>query len=369
MENSHPELIRRWSICKHILCIRADNMGDLLMSTPAIAALKEWIGCKITVLTSVKGAAIAKLIPDIDQVIIADLQWVKAGADPGPEQLEKLTALLKRQNFDGCVIFNVYSQNPLPSALIAYMADIPLRLAYCRENPYYLLTNWVPDPEPYFYISHQVERDLDLVRMIGAVTEDRSLRLELNTESLDNAWKKLAGKGISLAKPYIILHPGVSEDKRKYPEELWVSAGKLLAAEFGIQLLLTGSVEEEPLSLRIANGIGVSAFSVAGLLDLEEFAGLISGATTMVSVNTGTVHIAAALKKPLVVLYAQTNPQHTPWMVRHRLLEYSIEGDKKSQNQVIRYVNGQYYAAEIPFPSARAIAEAVRVILNDHQVI
>lgn len=367
MENSHPELIRSWSVCKHILCIRADNMGDLLMSTPAIAALKEWIGCRITVLTSVKGAAIAKLVPDIDQVIVEDLQWIKAGEDPGSGRLEKLTALLKKQGFDGCVIFSVYSQNSLPSALLAYMAGIPLRLAYCRENPYYLLTNWVPDPEPYFYISHQVERDLDLVRMIGAVPEERTLRLELNPESSENAGRILIQKGINQTMPYIILHAGVSEDKRKYPEELWISAGKLLAAEFGVQLLLTGSAAEEPLCRRITAGIGAPAFSVAGLLNLGEFAAVIKGSKTLVSVNTGTVHIAAALKKPLVVLYAQTNPQHTPWMVKHRLLEYSIEEDKKTRNQVVRYVDEQYYAARVPFPSARTVANAVRAILSDVQ--
>ena len=45
------------------------------------------------------------------------------------------------------MIFTVYSQSPLPSAMICYLADIPLRLAHCRENPYHLLTDWVPDPE------------------------------------------------------------------------------------------------------------------------------------------------------------------------------------------------------------------------------
>src|SRR5690606_29741612 len=72
------------------------------------------------------------------------------------------------QQFDACVVFTVYSQNPLPAAMIAYLAGIPLRLAYCRENPYGLLTDWFPDPEPLTTIHHQVERDVNLVARIGA---------------------------------------------------------------------------------------------------------------------------------------------------------------------------------------------------------
>ena len=55
---------------------------------------------------------------------------------------------LRAARFDAAVIFTVYSQNPLPAALLCYLADIPLRLAHCRENPYQLLTDWVAEPEP-----------------------------------------------------------------------------------------------------------------------------------------------------------------------------------------------------------------------------
>src|SRR5690606_22825058 len=86
--------------------------------------------------------------------------------DPG--QFSALVDQLKQYRFDGCVIFTVYSQNPLPAAMLAWMAGIPLRLAYCRENPYQLLSHWVPDDEPYSQIRHQVVRDLELVKHIGA---------------------------------------------------------------------------------------------------------------------------------------------------------------------------------------------------------
>jgi len=353
-----------WSGCKNILCIRADNMGDLLMSSPAIAAVKETIGCKITVLTSSSAAGVARLIPDIDDVIVARLPWVGAGPDCGPGEMQKLIALLKERQFDGCIIFNVYSQQTLATAMLAYLADIPLRLAYCRENPYHLLSEWFPDPEPYFYIDHQVKRDLNLVRLIGADTEDESLRLSINPSVRDELCAKLKAMGIDPARPVIIMHAGVSEEKRRYPEELWIATGKqLLSVIPEVQLLLTGSAGEEGQALEIANGIGERAFAVAGIFSLEEFATLINVAEIIISVNTGTIHLAAALKKPVVVLYAQTNPQHSPWMTEHELLEYSVPTELQSRNQVIRFVNEKYYPGTTAPPAPQDVVESVKELL------
>ena len=364
MENDRYKLNRDWLACKHILCIRADHMGDLLMSSPAIAALKRNIKCKITVLTSARAAAVAKLIPGIDHVIVADLQWMKVAADPGPDSLQELTRLLRLQKFDGCVIFNVYSQQTIAAAMMAYMAGIPLRLAYSRENPYHLLTHWVPDPEPYTYICHQVERDLDLVRMIGVVIKEKGLLISLSEQRFDQTVATAALRGVNLLDPYIILHPGVSEDKRKYPEKLWINMGQSLVAELRVRLLITGSEEESGLTAAIAAGIGTYANAVAGWFDLEEFSLLIKNALTVVSVNTGTIHLAAAVGKPLVVLYARTNPQHTPWMVHSKILEYTVPEAQQSKNQVIAYVNQQYYQKQLPYPEPKEVIAAVKTILK-----
>src|SRR5205823_12648818 len=85
---------------------------------------------------------------------------------------------LREEPFDAAVVFTVYSQNPMPAAMVCYLSGIPLRLAHSRENPYQLLTDWVADPEPQAFVRHEVRRQLDLVATVGARTEDlrRSLR-------------------------------------------------------------------------------------------------------------------------------------------------------------------------------------------------
>lgn len=123
----------------------------------------------------------------------------------------------------------------------ADMAGIPLRRAYSRENPYQLLTDWVPDHEPFDYISHQVQRDLNLVKNIGATTSDDTFQITNFVKNQQSAERLLLHNGIEPIDPYMILHPGVSEDKRKYPIEFWIQTGKLLAEKHKMPLLITGS--------------------------------------------------------------------------------------------------------------------------------
>ncbi|MGN6639939.1 MAG: glycosyltransferase family 9 protein [Mucilaginibacter sp.] len=352
-----------WKDCKKILCIRPDNMGDLLMSGPAIRALKETFGARISVLTSSMAKAVAPYMPEIDETIIFDVPWVKTDRATDNDSMRHLIDALKLRNFDAAVIFTVYSQNPLPTAMLPYMAGIPRILAYCRENPYGLLTHWVPDEEPYSFIRHQVRRDLELVRSVGAIPSHESLCLQTG-----NIWhrvvRKLEKTGVKPDRPWLILHPGVSEEKRQYPFSCWVETAQKIIDEMGYNILLTGSASEKILTDKLCLDIGNGSYSIAGLLDMEEFICLVKNAPVIISVNTGTIHIAAAVGTPVVVLYAQTNPQHTPWQVPCRVLQFPVKEELKSRNEVIRYVNQKLYNEPIPMPTPDNIISAVQELLN-----
>ncbi|WP_432710993.1 glycosyltransferase family 9 protein, partial [Pedobacter sp.] len=82
----------------------------------------------------------------------------------------------------------------------------------------------------------------------------------------------------------------------------------------------------------------------------------------VISVNTGAVHLAAAVQTPVVVLYAQTNPQHVPWLVSNRVLPYSVPDHLKSRNEVLRWVNEQLYTTVIPYPEVDDILRALSTI-------
>lgn len=325
---------------KNVLCIRTDNMGDLLMSEPAIRALKETFNCKITALISAGTAEIAQHIDCIDQVIPFQSPWNRENVRP--EYVTEIIDIIKARKFDAAIILTVYSQNPLPAALLAFMAGIPVRLAYCRENPYQLLTHWIPDPEPYFTIHHQVARDIKLVKTIGASTSDDQIHLTYAPTEWQRALEKIRAAGCNPEAPWIILHVGVSEDKRMYPVRKWIETSKRLIKGFNLQLLFTGNAAQSELIHKIVKDTGFGAIPLPGVLTMAELIALIDHAPFIISVNTVMVHIAASVNTPVLVLYAMTNPQHTPWKVYCRTLLFHPPKAKRSKNAVVRFVYDRF---------------------------
>lgn len=310
---------------RRILCVRLDTLGDVLMTTPAIRALKESrADRRITLLTSPASAEIASLVPEIDGVITYAAPWMKATPPRWSSLPDKdLVERLQLAQFEAAVIFTVYSQSPLPSAFLCYLAEIPLRLAYCRENPYQLLTDWVAETEPDQQIRHEVQRQLDLVAAVGARTTNLRLSLQIPERARETV-HRLLETTLDLRRPWVLIHPGATAASRRYPPEGFAAAADLLLREMGYQILFTGIASEQDLVEAIQARMKAPSHSLVGVLGLAEFAALVEAAPLLISNNTGPVHIAAAVGTPVVDLYALTNPQHTPWHVPHRVLFHDV---------------------------------------------
>ena len=317
-----------WSDAQSVLCVRLDTIGDVLMTTPAIRAVKESRpGRRVTLLTSPRGAEVAPFLPEVDETIAYDAPWMPSSeprADSGPDL--DMAAELRRRRFDAAVIFTVYSQNPLPAALLCYLGGIPLRLAHCRENPYSLLTDWVPEPEPRDVTRHEVRRQLDLVQTVGCRTGDERLSFAVPTGAMDWARGVLATLGIDAGREakWVVVHPGASAPSRRYPPGSFAVVAEHLARDLGYAVVFTGTQEEAALVEQIRLTMGAPSHSLAGRLSLGELAAVLSLSPVLISNNTGPVHIAAAVGTPVVDLYALTNPQHAPWGVPSRVLSHDV---------------------------------------------
>ena len=300
-------------------------MGDVLMTGPAIFSLrKKYPKARITLLVSRLGAKIAPFLPGIDDFIVFDSPWVRTYAKtPSSFSLNKISKLLKIRKFDAAIIFTVFSQNPLPSAMLLYLSDIPLRLGYCHENPYHLLSDWVPDPEPQKFIRHEVKRQIDLVSRIGCENESANLSIKLPLGSFQRMQKKILAEGVDLKRNFLIIHPGCTEARRRYDAKFFAGLGKILK-KYEKQILITGSEEEKNLAEEVASFVGKDAFSLAGKFEIDEFCALISASSLVISNNTVPVHIASAVGTPVLDIYAKTNPQHTPWMVPSGVLYFNV---------------------------------------------
>lgn len=316
----------QWQQAKKILCIRLDAIGDVLMTTPAIRALKQGDHNRhITLLTSHSGAEVAALVPEIDRVITYDPPWMKATAPRLNSRPElAMVEALRQEAFDAAVIFTVFSQNPLPSALLCYLADIPLRLAHCHENPYQLLTHWVLDPEPSSGIRHEVRRQLDLVASLGFHIEDDRLSLQVTDSDHQRLSQRLQLLELDVKQPWVVIHPGATAASRRYPAEGFAAVARRLVLDANCHVLFTGTEPERELVAMIQAAMGVASSSLVDTLDLSEMAALLTIAPLLIANNTGPAHIAAAVGTPVVDLYALTNPQHTPWGVPNRVLFHDV---------------------------------------------
>ncbi len=291
------------------------------MTTPAMRALKE--SCperRLTLLTSARGAAIAPLVPEIDDFLGYDPPWMKASPKRKDASVDRaMVERLRLSRFDAAVIFTVYSQNPQPAALLCELADVPLRLAHSREKPYGLLTHWVAEPEPERMLRHEVRRQLDLVGEVGGRSADERMSLAVPLMARERVVRLLARQRLATDRPWVVVHAGASAASRRYPEKKFADVIRILAKK-GVRSVLTGTKAERRTIEQIRVASGVSPISTAGLLDLAELAALLELAPLLLTNNTGPAHVAAAVGTPVVDLYALTNPQHTPWGVPNRVL-------------------------------------------------
>lgn len=329
-----------WAHAARILCVRPDNLGDVVMTTPAFHALKA-DGCRqrtdrhLTLLTSRAGATAAPHLSDIDDVIVCDVPWAKHANAADAEQTRALIDTLRTGAFDAAVIFTVHTQNPLPAAMLCFLAGIPLRLAHCRENPYALLSDWIADPDARVAatapgdVRHEVRRQLDLVQHVTDVAAHlpHRLRFTVRPADRDAVRTKLGARGVSTDTSWIVLHPGATAASRRYPPERFAHIACTLAQRYACPVLVTGAPAEAELVQQVClPGLiaGQRVLNLAGALTLGELAALIEGAALLVSNNSGPVHLAAATQTPVVDLYALTNPQHTPWAVPHAVLSHQV---------------------------------------------
>jgi lipopolysaccharide heptosyltransferase II len=313
-----------WGKAKRILCVRLDNIGDVLMTTPALRALKRSAPERhLTLLASRAGAAAAEFIDEIDATIGYAAPWMKQDAGE-PESVLPMAQRLGRCGFDAAVIFTVYSQSPLPAAMLCGAAAIPLRLAHCRENPYNLLTDWLPEREPQDGVRHEVQRQLDLVAQVGCHTPDTRLSFAPPPHAIAWAQQRLRALGLDAAGGWVLIHPGASAPSRRYPPQLWAQAARRLKLEHGCAVVFAGSAGEAELVHAIRVGMRTESFSLCGELDLARLAAVIAAAPVLLCNNSAPAHIAAATGTPVVDLYALTNPQHTPWQVAQRVLFHDV---------------------------------------------
>lgn len=286
----------------HTLVVRLDNAGDVLLTGPAVRAVAA--SGRVSLLAGPQGAAAARLLPGVDEVLQWECPWIAAPPAPPvePGDVEALVAAIRRLRVDRALVFTSFHQSPLPTALVLRLAGVPWVGAISEDYPGSLLDlrhRGVPDD------IHEVDRALSLATAAGHALpegDDGRLHVRLGPE-VPARHRSLPSDP---SRPVVVLHPGTSVPARAWPPARFVQLARLLGDQ-GYAVVVTGALAERPLTARVAAGAR-GAVDLGGRTTLEELAGVLASADVVVAGNTGPAHLAAAVGTPIVSLFAPTVP-------------------------------------------------------------
>jgi ADP-heptose:LPS heptosyltransferase len=305
------------STCQNLLVMRLDNIGDVIMTSPALRAIKETNpDIRLTLMASPAGALTKPLLPWVDEVIPWRTLWQALGKPPGDvEQEWELIETLKSRQFDGAIILTSFKQSPHPPAFICQMAGIPMRLGASKETGECLTHRIADIPDDL----HQAERNLRLVEAAGFPGQDGS---KPGQKGDRNLWLCIPPSSHLPTSPYLLLNPWTSCPSRMYDLQRFAIAARTLAEKTGYSIVLTGTDKNRQDAAPLLEILGSHAIDLIGKTSLSDLVALVAHAELMLSNNTSTMHIADATQTPSVILFAGTEleRQWRPRQTRAHLL-------------------------------------------------
>ena len=303
------------------LLVRATNwLGDAVMTTPALAAVREGFpDARIVLLARPLVAELFRHHPDVDEVMV----YERPGRHEGALGRLRLAGELRRRRFDGALLL----QNAFDAALIAFLGRIPERAGYPTDGRRILLTLPVP-LTPGILERHEVEYYLCLLEGLGIPRPvPAALKLGVTKQEREAMAARLAPLGIGRGAPIVAINPGATygSAKRWYPDR-FAAVADVLSAEWGAAVVVIGSTEEAPLAGEIEAAMRNPPVNLAGKTTVREMMALLSLSSFLVTNDSGPMHIGAALGVPLVAIFGPTDWRRTsPWSDAAKVVRVEID--------------------------------------------
>ena len=285
------------------------SLGDILHTLPFAAALRQrYPKAKITWLVHPQFAGFVPDPPVIDEVLYFDkVKFKKMGFFGKLKYFREMKALLHSKHFD----LVIDMQGLFKSAVLAAISGCGNRIGYCemREGSG-LVSRAISGAHSK---DHVIERYLDVARYLGAKVDsldDVQFPMPDLSKETDSVQEKLRQLGWS-GGDYVVIVPGARWWTKEWPVEHYVALAKKLVDE-GTSVVLAGGPDDASKGKAIAEQCDSAlVLDMTGKTSLRELAALIKNCSFYISADTGPLHFAAALKKPLVAMYGPTKADRT----------------------------------------------------------
>ncbi len=290
---------------KNILIIKMSSLGDILHTLPFAAALRQrYPKAKISWLVHPQFAGFVPDPPVIDEVIYFDkVKFKKMSIGDKLKYFCDMRSLLHSKHFD----LVIDMQGLFKSAVLAAISGCSNRIGYCemREGSG-LISKAICGSHSK---DHVIERYLDVARYLGADVQEVSYPMpDLTAESASVA-EKLQQQQVT--GDYVVFVPGARWQTKEWPVEYYAQLAKMLTDE-GMPVVLAGGPDDCAKGRKIKElCTSPKLVDLTGKTSLRELAALIKGCAVYISADTGPLHFAAALKKPLIAMYGPTKAGRT----------------------------------------------------------
>ena len=295
-----------------ILIIKLRYIGDVLLATPTVRAIKAARpDVRVTMLVNRGTEDVLSGNPDLDEIMVLDkgslaAQW-------------RLIAGLRRRQFDTVIDLTDGDR----SAFLSWISGAPVRIGFNDEHRWRgrCYTQVVlPGPG----VRHRIDRDLEVLKPMSIQAGSKDPQLWLMPEEENSANQLLDQLGVQRSQSMVILQPGARYWFKAWPLERFAELADRLTAQYDCQVLIGGSHQDIDLAQQIRQMAKSSPIIMAGRTAIKQFAAIAKKSALFVGSDSGAMHIASAVGTPVVALFGPSNPRE--WGPRGGSVEVIYKG-------------------------------------------
>lgn len=286
-----------------ILIVRTDRMGDVILTTPAIKALrKAYPLAHLTILITPATRDLVEGNPYLDEILMDERQ----GRHQGWLGFLRLVGDIRSGKFDVAFIFHTKRRYNLA----CFLAGVPRRIGYKNEKYGFLLTEALKDSR-HLGQKHEAQYCLDVLKSVGIENLDLDFFVPIHKEAEDWAHHWLSSQGLS-DHGMIAIHPGSSDPAKCWPLKHFVDLIDALDRRYHIKIVLIGSAATIERSGEIIQAAHEKPFNLTGQTSLAQTVSLLRRCRLLISNDSGPVHIASAVGIHVISLFTRNQPGINP---------------------------------------------------------